>query len=115
MRSQPAVNLLRTRLSLYYARSDEFRACCRSSPLLGERELAMYDGTRRIKIALLTASNPQNRRLWSGITYYIAQALRKYCGEVTYIGPLPAYKAKLGERILNKSSHLLLKKRYLYS
>lgn len=81
----------------------------------GERELVMHDETRGIKIAFLTASNPQNRRLWSGITYYVAQALRKHCGEVTYIGPLPAYKAKPGERILDKSSNLLLKKRYLYS
>jgi len=75
----------------------------------------MHDETRGIKIAFLTASNPQNRRLWSGITYYVAQALEKHCGEVTYIGPLPAYKAKPGERILDKSSNLLLKKRYLYS
>src|SRR5690348_12495702 len=82
--------------------------------LLRERELVMHDETRSIKIALLTRLDPQDRRVWSGITYYIAQALRKYCGEVTYIGPLPAYKAKLSQRILNRGSQLLLKKRYFY-
>lgn len=73
----------------------------------------MQNETRRIKIALLTASIPQNRRSWSGSTYFIGQALQKHCGEVTYIGPLPSYQAKLGERLLGRSSKLFLKKYYL--
>ena len=74
----------------------------------------MHNEARRIKIALLTASAPQDRRPWSGITYFVGQALQKHCGEVTYIGSLPPYKAKLGERLLGRGSERLLKKRYLY-
>src|SRR5260221_1953076 len=93
--------------------TDEFRACRRSFPFLGEREPIMHNETGRIKIAFLTASAPQDRRSWSGTTYFVGQALQKHCGEVTYIGPLPAYKAKLGERLLGRSSKLFLKKYYL--
>ena len=74
----------------------------------------MFNETGRIKIALLTATVPQDRRPWSGTTYFVGQALQKHCGEVTYIGPLPPHKANLGERLLGRGSKLLLKKRYYY-
>jgi len=74
----------------------------------------MRKETGRIKIAFLTASAPQDRRSWSGTTYFVGQALQKHCGEVTYIGPLPSYNGvKLVERLLGRSSWLLLKKKYL--
>ncbi len=70
-----------------------------------------------MKIALLTMSrDPQDRRSWrswSGIVYYVAQTLQKYCGEVSYCSPaLPCRKEELIARIVRGSSRILLKKGY---
>ncbi len=67
-----------------------------------------------MEIAFLTSLDPQNKRSWSGIHYYMAQALQKHCGEVSYIGPMYTPKENLIGEILNKCSLLLFKKVYQY-
>ena len=72
---------------------------------------------KSIKIAYLTVQHdPHIRgtwRSWSGTVYYVAQALQKHCGEVSYFNPvLPCRKQKKIERISIRSSQLLLKKQY---
>jgi glycosyltransferase involved in cell wall biosynthesis len=74
----------------------------------------MSDEEKRIKIAYLTSRDARDRRTWSGTYYYMAQALQKHCGEVTYIGPLDASTQKLVGRIVNRGSKALLRKSYLY-
>lgn len=70
-----------------------------------------------MKIALLTMSrDPQDRRTWrswSGIVYYVAQALQKQCGEVSYCSPvLPCRREDLIARIIRGGSQILLKRKY---
>jgi len=72
---------------------------------------------KSIKIGYLTIRrNPhdrQTRRSWSGTVYYIAQALQKHCGVVSFFNPiLPCRRQEKIERILIKSSQFLLKKKY---
>lgn len=70
----------------------------------------MNNQEKCIRIAYLTFRDAQDRRTWSGTYYYMAQALQKNCGEVTYIGPLDASTEKLVGRIVNRGSKILLKK-----
>jgi glycosyltransferase involved in cell wall biosynthesis len=77
----------------------------------------MNDENKHIKIALLTMRrDPQDRRSWrswSGIVYHVAQALQKHCGEVSYCSPaLPCRKEELIARVIQRSSQILLKKKY---
>jgi len=50
-----------------------------------------------MRIAYLTAKDPNDRRSWSGTQYYMARALERHCGEVFCVGPLPLFSAKLGK------------------
>ncbi len=75
----------------------------------------MSNENRRIKIAYLTYHDAQDRRSWSGLAYSMAQTLQKYCGEVSYIGPIDASRAKLRGKIINKISRSLLNKTYFYN
>ncbi len=77
----------------------------------------MYEINKSIKIAYLTVHfDPHVRgtwRSWSGTVYYIAQALQKHCGEVSYFKPvLPCRRQKKIERITIRSTQFLLKKQY---
>ncbi len=77
----------------------------------------MHEMNKSIKIAYLTIRrDPHDRRTWrswSGTVYYIAQALQKHCGEVSYFNPiLPCKKQEKIERIIIKCSQVLLKKQY---
>ena len=77
----------------------------------------MYEINKSIKIAYLTVHfDPHVKgtwRSWSGTVYYIAQALQKHCGEVSYLNPiLPCRRQKKIERITIRSSQFLLKKQY---
>lgn len=74
----------------------------------------MHNDTQRLQIALLTALDARDRRSWSGTFYSIAQALQKYCGDVTHIGPLSAANEMFVGRITHAASHLLLGKRFLF-
>lgn len=68
---------------------------------------------RRLKIAYVTSTNPNDRRAWSGTHYFIAQALQKHCGEVHYIGPLKSrakFFVKMSSRAIRVVS--LNRKRY---
>jgi|SRR5579863_8985272 len=67
----------------------------------------------RLKIAYLTAEDPESKRSWSGSTYYMAQALQKHCGEVHYLGPIKTVERRIGS-IMNKSASLLLNKVVAY-
>jgi glycosyltransferase involved in cell wall biosynthesis len=69
---------------------------------------------RRSRIAYLTSNDPRDRRSWSGIHYFMAQALQRHCGDVSLLGPInPPFKlaAKICDRVLRKATG----KRYLYT
>lgn len=74
----------------------------------------MQHENKRPKIAFLTMLDPQDRRSWSGTVYYIAQALQKHCGDLTYIGPIKSWERTLG-KIIHKASSSLLKKNFAYN
>lgn len=42
----------------------------------------------KLKIAFLTSADPKDKRSWSGLYYYMAKALKRYCGEVYFLGPV---------------------------
>jgi len=64
-----------------------------------------------LKIAYITPYDPENRRAWSGLVYYMAQALQKHCGDVSYLGPVYLVE-ELAGKILNRSMQFLAKKRF---
>ena len=66
-----------------------------------------------MKIAYLTSKDPKDRASWSGIHYYIAQALEKHCGEVFYLGPVKP-KIKIISQLYNKLARLSLRKSYYH-
>lgn len=68
----------------------------------------------RPKIAYLTSNDPQDRRSWSGTHYYIAQALQRHCGDVTYIGPISP-PAVLFKKAFAKALWEVAHRRYLYT
>jgi hypothetical protein len=68
----------------------------------------------RFKIAFLTAHDPLDKRPWSGTIYHIGQALQKQCGDVTFIGPIPARKKLIG-KVFHKTLQALFKKNYAYN
>ena len=74
----------------------------------------MDNRIRRFNIALLTASDAKDRRSWSGTYYYLAQSLQKHCGEVSFIGPLPAFSEMLLGRITHKSAQLFLHRNFAF-
>lgn len=74
----------------------------------------MDDGIKRLNIALLTALDAQDRRSWSGTYYYLAQSLQKYCGEVSFIGPLSAFSEMLVGRLTHKSAQFFLHKNFAF-
>lgn len=68
---------------------------------------------RRLKIAYITSKDPSDRRAWSGTHYFMAQALEKHCGDVSYVGPLRSRMkplVKTSSRIIRVAS--FNKKRY---
>lgn len=55
----------------------------------------------RYKIAYLTSKNPLDKNESSGIYYYQSAALKKYCGDVHYIGPVNNLLIKIIKKISN--------------
>ncbi len=74
----------------------------------------MANEIKRFNIALLTALDAQDRRSWSGTYYYLAQSLQKYCGDVSFIGPLSAFSEMLMGRLTHKSAQLFLHKNFAF-
>jgi glycosyltransferase involved in cell wall biosynthesis len=68
---------------------------------------------KRLRIALVNALDSRDRRIWSGTNYYIAQALQKHCGDVSYIGPIAHDLEKALGTMFSKSARLLSGKRYM--
>ena len=67
----------------------------------------------RPRIAFLTTLDPLSKRTWSGTVHYMGQALRKHCGEVVFLGPVP--HGQLGGRLYNRLVRFLFGKRHDYS
>ncbi|RSK43299.1 glycosyltransferase family 4 protein [Hymenobacter perfusus] len=71
---------------------------------------------RRLRIAFLTATNPHDRRAWSGLHYMLGQTLEKHVGDVEYLGPVSLrYLFALGDRLNKVIGWLTGGKRYHYS
>ena len=73
-----------------------------------------YANQKHLRIAYLTQNDARDRRSWSGTQYYMSQALQKYCGEVTYIGPIRPRSWKL-RKLTALASRKLTGKIYLQS
>ena len=72
---------------------------------------------KSINIGYLTVCfDPFDRvtwRSWSGTVYYVAQALQRHCGEISYLKPIfPCKRQKKVERISMRCTQLLLNKQY---
>jgi glycosyltransferase involved in cell wall biosynthesis len=74
----------------------------------------MSDEKKRIRIAFVTPMDPQDKRAWSGILFHAAQALQKYCGEVSFIGATNPGE-KQGRKALYKRLRFLVKKYSAYN
>jgi glycosyltransferase involved in cell wall biosynthesis len=48
----------------------------------------MTERSRGLKIALLSINDPQDKRSWSGTTYYLGDSLKRNVGEVHFLGPV---------------------------
>jgi glycosyltransferase involved in cell wall biosynthesis len=67
-----------------------------------------------MKIGLVTASDARSRESWSGTHYYMAQALQRHCGEVSYLGPVKTI-VKSGAGGVGRGLELLFRKRYWHA
>jgi len=67
-----------------------------------------------LKIAYYTITDPMDKRSWSGITYYLGQALLKHVGKVHFLGPvqIPWWLDKLC-RALQKLSRFCFKTEWI--
>lgn len=66
----------------------------------------------QLKIALVSAADPKDRRTWSGSTFFMGSALERHVGRVDYIGPIPIpgqnFKIKLARlthRVFGKRTY----------
>src|SRR2546421_12214364 len=74
----------------------------------------MHKENKRLKLAFLNTLILQDKRTsWKITNEYIARALQKHCGAITYIDPIQLRELLL-EKIINKSTQLLLKKSLMY-
>ena len=69
------------------------------------------ENERRLKIAYVTASDPHDKRSWSGSIFYIAQSLQRHCGDVYYLGPLNPL-TELIPKAMHRLFKITLKKNY---
>lgn len=54
---------------------------------------------RSLKIALVSAADPKDRRTWSGSTFFMGSALERHVGQVNYIGPIFIPQQKFKEKL----------------
>ena len=67
----------------------------------------------RIRIAYLTNNDPLDKTSWSGITYYLGQALQRNVGDVDFLGPVPLpWFLEKSFRAFAKLNRILFKKEY---
>ncbi|MBZ5536899.1 MAG: glycosyltransferase family 4 protein [Acidobacteriia bacterium] len=71
-------------------------------------------GSERPKIAYVNESDPRDKRSWSGIHHFMARALQRHCGPVSFIAPLFSKMMKYGQ-FLNDQSQRILNKKYDYT
>ncbi|RZK98545.1 MAG: hypothetical protein EOO62_26365, partial [Hymenobacter sp.] len=70
--------------------------------------------SRRKKIAYYTINDPLDKRSWSGVTYYLGQALQQHVGDVDFLGPVPIpWALDKTCRALQKVSRLLLRSEWI--
>lgn len=69
---------------------------------------------KRLKIGFLTVSDARSRRSWSGINYFMSQALQRQCGEVVFLGPIDTRLIFVG-KVLNFLSLRVLGRKYDYT
>jgi glycosyltransferase involved in cell wall biosynthesis len=78
------------------------------------KEMNDRTSLRGLRIAYLTARDPDDRKSWSGTLYYMARAMEKHCGEVFRVGPLLQRAPRLG-RLLARGVRVLTGRTYLDS
>ncbi|MFW5803660.1 MAG: glycosyltransferase family 4 protein [bacterium] len=64
----------------------------------------------RYKIAYLTSKKPLDKKQTSGVYYYQSKSIEKYCGEITYLGPVNHFLIYLVIKISNLFNRLSPKK-----
>lgn len=69
---------------------------------------------KRLRIAYLSASDPRDKKVWSGTHFSIYNTLNKYSGDVIPLGPYEPKLAVFIGKILTGISQLIFKKRYNY-
>src|SRR2546426_3216751 len=74
----------------------------------------MYPMDKRLRIAYLTSEDPKSKYSWSGTTYYMAKALQKHCGDITFFGPIIAFEKRYIGRLIHETAKLILKKNVAY-
>ena len=52
-----------------------------------------------LDIAVVSAADPQDRRTWSGSTFFMGSALQRHLGRVDYIGPMSIPGQKIKEKL----------------
>ena len=52
-----------------------------------------------LDIAVVSAADPQDRRTWSGSTFFMASALQRHVGRVDFIGPMSIPGQKIKEKL----------------
>jgi glycosyltransferase involved in cell wall biosynthesis len=66
-----------------------------------------------LKIAFVSASNPEDKRLMSGSVYYMNRSLQKHCGNVYYIDPFNVLLKKFFQGF-SYFTRFLFKKDYIF-
>ena len=74
----------------------------------------MTSENRRLNIAFMhTLILEDKRTSWTITNGYIAQALQKHCGDITYLDPVHLKELLVG-KIFNRATQLLLNKSFMY-
>jgi glycosyltransferase involved in cell wall biosynthesis len=69
---------------------------------------------KRLRIAYLSANDPNDRRSWSGTEFSMVKALQEHCGNVVPIGPLRPLQATIG-KIIRRGLKTLGRPNYFFS
>ncbi|GAC1449301.1 MAG: hypothetical protein PVSMB4_07340 [Ktedonobacterales bacterium] len=76
----------------------------------------MRASNERLQIAALTsvAVGLHGKNSWAHTLHYICQALQRYSGDITYLGPMDAPAERLCGKVVDIAAQALLHKRYMY-